>query len=56
MHREVFQYLPGEETRLRRQLLGFYVLVIGLSVRLTKVTAELSEWHVLPKTQSAVAN
>jgi hypothetical protein len=30
-------------------LFGFYILSIGLALRLTKVSAEVFEWHI-PKT------
>ena len=37
-----------ENALLTRRLIGFYILVVALSLRLTRVTAELKEWH-LPK-------
>jgi hypothetical protein len=53
MELQVFQYVePSEKAAFNRKMFAYYILCLALILRITKVSAELMQWH-RPKPASA---
>jgi hypothetical protein len=55
MERDVYQHIdPIEQRETDKRIFAYYVLCAGLALRLTKVSAEVFEWHVPKSVPAAI--
>lgn len=53
---KVFSRVISDESIERAKLLGFFLVALGISLRITKTTAELAKWHIPKEERKATVS